>query len=157
MSLVRIVANELLFITALLVEEPRRLPGPRLPHFVHSLPCSQIFQGLVALFWLWSMFHLNLEQSLDCFILTVLLSAPQASCLGPSSLLEGADCLGYHQAQGCTPLEGVQRHTAIWGLWRLLNSIPLKRTRQMHLWLLETRTFLNLRLHLNVIWKGLQK
>ena len=43
---------------------------------------------------------MNLEQSLDCFILTVRLSAPQVSCLGPSNLLEGADWLGYHWAQG---------------------------------------------------------
>ena len=105
-SLVRIAGTEILFITVLPVEEPGRMPGPHLPHFVLLSSLLTSLPGPCGSVLALEHFSLDLEQSLDCFILTVRLSAPQASCLGPSNLLEGADCLGYHRAQG---LEGVQR------------------------------------------------
>ena len=82
------------------------MPGPHLPHFVLLSSLLTSLPGPCGSVLALEHFSLDLEQSLDCFILTVRLSAPQASCLGPSNLLEGADCLGYHRAQG---LEGVQR------------------------------------------------
>ena len=113
-SLVRIAGTEKLFITVLPVEEPRRMPGPRLPHFVLLSSLLTNLPGLCGS--VLALEHFLLELGAVPGLLHSHSSTLSSSGELPGAIQSFRRCWLSRVSQGTGPgLEGVQRQHSYTG------------------------------------------